>query len=118
MDNTSRAESNKRRVIRVKDNLLHPALRLFRLVTETGDACTVRTYDASSLGLGLILPVDAPAIREGDALVVWSHDGEFKLKGKVVFLAGGEVRRIGLQFHGEDNALFLQKLLQKPPREH
>ena len=118
MDHTSRAESNKRRVIRVKDNLLHPALRVFRLVTQTGDACTVRTYDASSLGLGLILPVDAPPIGEGDSLVIQAHDGEFRLKGKVVFCAGGEVRRIGLQFHGEDNALFLQKLLQKPPREY
>ncbi len=110
MSSTSMAESNKRRVIRIQDHLLHPALRIFRLVTANGVACTARTYDASSLGLGLVIPQDSGPIPIGETLTVHAHDKSFKLQAKVIFASLKPERRIGIQFHEKDNQVY-QKLL-------
>ena len=99
---TSKAEVNQRRVRRVRVRELRPELRKFVLVTESGAMFNCETFDASTLGLGLMIPALTDGPEEGDTLTVLAYDRSFSLKGEVVFVnLVNDEWRLGIQFLDE-----------------
>ena len=92
--------SKRRRVVRVGRELLPDALKALTMVFDSGEVHPVETFDASTLGLGLIVPVPREVLALHPGVMLQAHDQSFRLIGEVVFIIpqGKDTCRAGIQF--------------------
>ncbi len=90
----------RRRVERIGRDRLPEHLKSLVLVFDTGEEIGVETFDASTLGLGLNVPLSADLVREHVGVMLRAPDHGFRLLGEIVFIiaVGGQNCRIGVQF--------------------
>ena len=89
-----------RRAERIGCERLPASLQRMVMIFDTGERNQVDTFDASTLGLGLRVPLAVPEMEEHVGILLESIDGSFKLLGEVVFCMAIDVAscRIGVQF--------------------
>lgn len=90
----------RRRVARIGRELLPDSLKALKMVFDTGDIYPVETFDASTLGLGLIVPLPESVVRQNLGVMLQANDLSFRLIGEVVFIIaqGPDTCRVGVQF--------------------
>lgn len=94
------ANDKRRRVARIGCDRLPPELLNMTMSFADGTRMAVETFDASTMGLGLIVPRPIDEVR-GEVGVLLEHEpSEFKLIGEVVFSMpqGPKACRVGVQF--------------------
>lgn len=90
----------RRRVERIGRDRLPDSLKTLTMIFDTGERYPVETFDASTMGLGLIVPLPEAVMREHLGILLQGEDDSFKLIGEVVFLIpqGEKHCRAGVQF--------------------
>lgn len=92
--------AKRRRVERIGRDRLPDALKTMIMVFDTGEEVPVETFDASTMGLGLSVPLPAEVAREHVGIMLRAIDRSFRLLGEMVFIIadGKEACRVGVQF--------------------
>jgi len=90
----------RRRAVRIGRELLPDSLKTLQMVFDTGQTFPVETFDASTLGLGLIVPLPVDELGQHSGVMLQANDLSFRLIGEIVFLfpQGKDACRAGIQF--------------------
>ncbi len=90
----------RRKVERIGRELLPENLRSFTMILASGKMTVVSTYDASTYGLGLTVPLKAELMKGQTHVSLYPEDDSFCLDGYVVFVIpdGAGRCRVGVQF--------------------
>lgn len=107
--------SGRRKAGRIGREKLPAALKSFTMVTQSGRMAAVTTYDASTLGLGLIVPLSPDIMRAESTVTLYAADDSFSLDGYVMFTIPDGVGRcrIGIQFGRIHSGVQYEALLKE-----
>ncbi len=103
----------KRLATRYSVEKLPSKLKAFLVDTLQGKDFMGETYDASSIGIGLSLPLPATSVSMNDHIVLKSVEEDFKLVGQIRFLhdKGSEGCHVGVEFKQSKSLNLYRSLL-------
>lgn len=100
-----------RRERRIPRSELPEDLHHLIMVFDTGEETPVTTFDASTMGLGLEVPLPVVAFDDNVGVLLRPANNGFQLIGEIVFVIGHEPgkSRLGIQF---TQTIAVQKYLE------
>lgn len=105
--------AEKRQIERINVDRLTENLKNFTLDRLVGSEVFVETYDASTIGLGLSVPMPSTEFKTKDHIVIRTIDGKHKLVGEIkyVYEKSSDSCRVGLEFKQTRSLLLYSQML-------